>query len=287
MRQAALVGVLWLAAGGARPQDVPVFPTSIEIVRLDVSVTRDGLPVKALKAADFEVRDNGARQDVELVGGDEKAVHAVLALDNSDSVKGAPLAHLKTAAHAVLDVLHPEDAVSLLTFSDRISLKVTAGESRARAHEVVEAAQARRTTALYDATFAALAVADPARGRPLVLVFSDGQDVGSWLDPTQVLGAAKASDLVVHGVVSQHEGTDVTFLQELAAATGGVTWRVEHRELKEAFLRALEEFRSRYTLQYALPVRSLDGWHEVSVRVKRPGVKVRARKGYLRRPARP
>jgi hypothetical protein len=46
---------LWLAAAGASAQDVPVFSTSLEVVRVDVSVMRDGKLVEGLQASDFEV----------------------------------------------------------------------------------------------------------------------------------------------------------------------------------------------------------------------------------------
>jgi hypothetical protein len=45
-------------------------------------------------------------------------------------------------------------------------------------------------------------------------------------------------------------------------------------------LKALEEFRSRYTLRYERQGVSRAGWHEFDIRVRRPGVRVRARSGY-------
>ena len=262
---------------------LPVFSSSIEVVRVDVSVTRDGRPVEGLKASDFEVRDNGVLQAVEIVGGADKPVDAVLALDVSTSVAGPPLRHLKAAAHALVDVLRPEDAVSLLTFSDRVQLRVSPADSRERAHEVIDGTEAQLTTALYDATYAALATADPARGRPLVLIFSDGQDVGSWLKPEQVLRVAEASELVVHAVLSRREETEVAFLRDLVASTGGQDWRTDFGELKDVMLRALDEFRSRYTLQYERHGATADGWHKLQVRVNVPRAEVRARKGYWQR----
>ena len=275
-----MVYALCLAARGLGAQDVPVFSASIDVVRVDVSVTRDGNPVEGLKAEDFDVRDNGIPQEVSLVGGGDKPVHAVLALDTSSSVSGQPLEDLKAAAHAFIDVLRPEDAVSLLTFSDRVQMRVTPDESRQRAHEVVERAEAHLTTALYDATYAALTMADPVRGRPLVLIFSDGEDVGSWLRPDKVLRVAEASELVAHVVLARREGAEVPFLNELSAVTGGEEWRAEYTELKEVLLRALEEFRARYTLQYTPAGASHDGWHRLQVRLPHTEARVRARKGY-------
>ena len=278
-----LVGAVLLSGDGAWSQDHPVFSSSVEMVRLDVAVTHDGRAVTGLTGRHFEVRDNGVLQQVEVVGHVEKPVHAVLALDNSSSLAGDRLARLKVAAHSLLDVLRPDDAVSLLTFSSRLELKARPGAPRERVHAAIEATEARLYTSLYDATFAAMTMTDPALGRPVVLVFTDGQDVGSWLRPEQVLRAARSADLVSHAVISGQAGSDASFLEELATATGGEVWKVEHLELEEAFLGVLEEFRSRYTLQYAALDDGQEMWHDIDVRVRIPGAKVRVREGYLRR----
>ncbi|MGD8897303.1 MAG: VWA domain-containing protein [Acidobacteriota bacterium] len=281
MRRVFLVGVALLGGPSAGSQDLPVFTSSVEMVRLDVSVTRDGRPVKGLTGRDFEVRDNGVLQEAEVVGQEERPVHAVLALDNSASLGGDRLGRLKVAAHSLLEVLRPDDAVSLLTFSHRLELKALPGASREEVHEAIEATEAQLTTALYDATFAALTMADPSLGRPVVLVFTDGEDVGSWIRPEQVLRAASTSDLVSHAVMSGKTVADVSFLEKLATATGGEVWRVEELEVEGAFLAAVEEFRARYTLQYAVPYDARERWHDIEVRLRVSGVEVRAREGYL------
>jgi hypothetical protein len=50
--------------------------------------------------------------------------------------------------------------------------------------------------------------------------------------------------------------------------------------LSAIFLRVLEEFRHRYLVSYTPRGVSKDGWHRLTVRVKRGGT-VRARPGYL------
>jgi VWFA-related protein len=288
VRSAVLLSLLGLMASVVPAQELPVFSSAVEVVRVDVSVLRDGQPVVGLQAGDFEVRDNGVPQSIEIVGdprgaagGVGKQVDVVLALDTSDSVRGRPLTQLKTAAHALLDILRPDDSFSLLTFSSQVQLAVSPADSRERAHQVVDATQAQLNTSLYDAAFAALLTADARRGRPLALVLSDGEDHGSWLKPEQVLRAAEGSELVVDVVFTQRMGDErQAFLRELAATTGGQEWRADYDQLRDALLKALEEFRSRYTLRYERQGVARAGWHEFDIRVRRPGVKVRARSGY-------
>lgn len=282
---AALALALLMAP--AQAADVPVFSSSVELVRMDVSVTRDGVAVTGLEAEDFVVRDQGTPRKIEIIEGGEKRVHAVLVLDTSSSLLGAPLGHLKKAARAFVDLLHDDDSLTLLTFSDRIELRAGPDDARDHVREVIDATEARLTTSLVDAAFAAITVTDPTRGRPLVLLFSDGQDVGSWLPARRVLQAARSSEVVVHVVASRREGTDVDFLRDLATATGGQLWIAEHRELEEALPRALDEFRSRYTIQFPAGDETRTGWHEVDVRLRKGHASVRSRRGYWRQGAGP
>ena len=118
-----------------------------------------------------------------------------------------------------------------------------------------------------DAVCAALLLTDPRRGRPLVVVFSDGVDHGSWLTPEDALAAAKAEDVVIDYV--EAEGA-LTFLQPIAEATGGRGWPAKSWDrLARAFVDALEEFRSRYRLRYEPSGVARPGWHALSVRLAR------------------
>lgn len=274
---------LALAASPAQTAELPTFAMALDVVRIDVSVTDDGKPVKDLKASNFEVLDDGVRQEIEVVGQEHLAIHAVLALDTSQSVAGPMLARLKAAAHQLVDSLEPDDALSLLTFSECTHLALTASRDRQAAHQALELAGTRLTTSLHDAALAALLVADPVQGRPLVLVFTDGEDVGSWTPAEKVLRLAKESEVVVHSVVPTDQAAPA-FVQEIAEATGGRVWNAtEGDELAGVFLDVLEEFRNRYRLQYEPEGVKQAGWHELTVRLKRTGGKLRARPGYSRR----
>jgi VWFA-related protein len=124
-----------------------------------------------------------------------------------------------------------------------------------------------------------LAEADVGRG--LVIVFSDGVDTSSWLEPKAVLDAAKRSDAVLYAVSSGQSPRE-DFLRELTEQTGGRLFRIESTKgLSAVFLEVLDEFRQRYLLSYSPAGVSHEGWHELKVRVKGRSATVRARPGYL------
>ena len=73
----------------------PTFSAGVEAIRLDVLVTNGDRVVLGLEASDFEVRDNGVLQDVELVSSENLPLNVILALDTSGSVAGKPLDDLR------------------------------------------------------------------------------------------------------------------------------------------------------------------------------------------------
>src|SRR5438309_10178360 len=124
MRAALAVAHLALIPAPLLPQDVPPFTTAVEAVYVDVFVTRDGRPVAGLAARDFEVRDNGVKQEVALAHLEEVPIVAVLVFDASGSVAGARLEDLRAAGRALLGGLRPQDEAALVTFSHELRVVV-------------------------------------------------------------------------------------------------------------------------------------------------------------------
>ena len=303
MRLAALLALL---ASAAAAQEPPRFPSEVRLVELDVAVTRDGRPVKGLSAADFDVRDAGAPRTVELVARARSRVHAILLLDTSESVAGDKIRQLVTAARAFVEGLPPDDAVTLLAFSYRVRLLGEIGRPPAQAAAALGRLSAGGTTAIFDAVAAATVLADTRRGRPVVLVFSDGDDRLSWLRERDAIETARQADVVVHAVgftppVTRrrdpflrlpNERLELAgspgFLSRLAEATGGRLWFADAPEgLSAAFLSVLEELRERYLLRFEPAGGPAGGWHPVEVRVRGKDLAVRCRPGYQAEPPRP
>jgi VWFA-related protein len=264
----------------AERRPAPTFEVDVANVNVDVFVSRGDGTIEGLTAADFELRDNGVRQRLELVERRATAVDAVLVLDVSTSVRGKALDALRNAAHRFVDALSEADFVTVLAFGTDLRLVARAGAPRTEVHAAIDALQGAGATSLVDAVHAGLLLTEPRRGRPLVVVFTDGVDRGSWLTEEDVLATAKLEDVVVHYV---EVGGASSFLAALADATGGRRWSASRWDrLPHAFLEALDEFRSRYRLRYEPTGVAGRGWHSLEVRLaKARRGRVRARPGYL------
>jgi VWFA-related protein len=199
---AAAVAVAALSAlHPAGQQQAPVFRTGIDVVRVDVLVTEKNRPVTGLREGDFEVFDNGVRQQPRLIT-EREALTLVLALDTSASVRGRKLSDLVEATRSVLDDVRPGDRVALLTFSERLALECAPTTDLSAVRARLTHLSGAGSTALNDAVFAGVWLAGREAQRSLVLVFSDGRDTMSWLKPVSVEQSIIRSGALVYGVTA-------------------------------------------------------------------------------------
>ena len=137
-------------------------------------------------------------------------------------------------------------------------------------------------TSLVDATHASILLAESEPGRALVLVFSDGIEVSSYLPAEAVLETAKRADAVVYGVALRNVARP-RFLRDLADTSGGDFFEIASPlDIEPTFRKVLEEFRNRYLLSYTPAGVERTGWHRLQVRVTQRGASVKARPGYFR-----
>ena len=261
-----------------RTQDV-TFSSRVDAVRADVLVTENGRPVRGLTSSDFEIKDNGVEQQIDLVSFDQIPLNVVLAFDMSDSVAGDRLDRLRVAGDAVLAGLKPHDQSALVTFSHAVRLGAALTTDVSRVRVALARADGAGSTSLIDGTYAGIQIGESDAGRALLIVFSDGLDTSSWLAADKVLDAAKRSDVVAY-VVAVRSPAKPEFLRDLTSFTGGRLFEVEKTEKLDAiFVGILEEFRQRYLVSYTPRGVAREGWHKLDVRVKRGGT-VKARPGY-------
>lgn len=275
---APVLAALAAAVAAVRAQDV-TFSSKVEAVRVDVLVTDAGQPVRGLGAQDFEIRDNGVLQGIDLVSFEQIPLNVILAVDMSDSVAGDRLERLRTASGAILNGLQKNDQAALVTFSDSVQLGAALSGDVAQVRKALSQAAGKGRTSLIDGTYAGIQVGESDAGRALLVVFSDGLDTSSWLPAEKVLDAAKRSDVVAYAV-SVRSPAKPEFLRELTSFTGGRLFEVEKTgNLDAVFVGILEEFRQRYLVSYTPRGVAREGWHRLDVRVKRGGT-IKARPGY-------
>ncbi len=287
------------------PQPTPTFRAVANVVRVDTLVTERGKPVGKLTADDFELFDDGVRQQVTAASIEDVDIDVVLVLDTSRSVAGTRLQALRDAASALVRNLRPDDRAAVVTFASGVTVDAPLTTDHTAVSRALETAEARGATSLVDAAWTSVLLAHGNDRPTLALIFSDGADTASWLRASPVVALASRANLVVDAVVaggarllrqSRRSAPPATvtpaateprdagvenFLVDLTGATGGsVVDGSSGSRLEGAFVAALREFRTRYQLSYTPAGVDRAGWHSLEVRVRRPGATIRARPGY-------
>jgi VWFA-related protein len=283
------------------PQQQPpatVFRTGADVVTVDASVQRERRPVTGLTATDFELLDNGVRQNVSDVTYEKLPIDVTFVLDVSASVTGAALDELRRALRQVRTDLTAADRLRLLAFNMRVRRLVDFTQPSADVDLAVGALRPGGSSAVFDALAVALASADAPGRRRLIVLFSDGQDSSSISDADALLEVAKRSTPTVATILaspmlerpasvlrtnaSLASATIEGLSGRLAAETGGMVTSVKTGEtLTSKFRRMVQDFRSSYVLFFTPNGVERAGPHTLEVRVKRPGAEVRARRGYV------
>jgi Ca-activated chloride channel homolog len=272
------IWVALVASGALLQAEQPSFRSRVELVEVDVAVTRGGATVSGLTASNFVVTDNGVIQDVTAALLGAEPLRVTMVLDVSKSVSGSRLASLVKAGSGMVKALGAKDQASLITFSHQVALRVRMSSRFDEIAGVLSGLSGTGATALRDAVYLGLANASDDHSRALLLVFSDGFDTTSFVTADAAIESARRSNAVVHAV---HFAPD-KFLGRLTEATGGRTWSARSdRQLEELFGRVLDEMRARYLLTYTPSGPQKPGWHEIKVSLQGARGDVIAKQGYF------
>jgi Ca-activated chloride channel family protein len=185
------------------------------------------------------------------------------------------------AVQQLLGELRPEDRVMLLAIGSEVEPLTPLSIDHRTAYDALRDLRPWGTTPLFDATVAAIDAIQEAAGRRALLLITDGDDRYSSASASQTVETARKHDVLVYPVALRRSAPPV--LVETASVTGGRSVAVsDMRSLAPALSGIANELRRQYLLGYAPDHGNAAraGWHSISVRVTRPGLRVRARDGY-------
>jgi VWFA-related protein len=269
-------------------QQQPTFRAGTDVVPVYVSVRMDRSFVSKLSVSDFELRDNGVLQQITAVSADTLAMDVTLVVDTSGSVIRS-LDRFKSDVRKIAGMLRPDEQVRLVTFDSDVR-EVVPMQAASKKMPVDEV-RTGDMTSLFDALLVALARAPRPDRRHVIFVFTDGYDNSSLLGYNAIPQLASRVDAVLYIVLVKLTGvpddTPPAALDALAAAaarTGGHLYPPsdDTRDVVGAFKQALEVFRHSYVLYFTPANVPREGWHDVTVKVTKPGVyEVHARQGYF------
>jgi len=286
------------------PPNASVITVDVDLVNVLCSVRdKHGAYVKDLSKDDFEIKEDGRRQEIRHFAREvDSPLTVALLLDVSGSVSAIIGTEKAAASRFFSEVLRPGDKALLVGFAQLIAVWQDFTPSAARLAEALDRAGPfvmtpgqteylpRGGTLLYDAVnLVARDRLTKQPGRKTMVLITDGEDNGSLVNLEIAAKAAQQSDAVVYGIHYEDEGRSsprkvagLAALEKLSAPTGGRTFHVSKKTPLEAIFETIqEEMRSQYGLGYKSTNPATDGgYRKLEVKSTKSGLKVQVRSGY-------
>lgn len=269
--------------------DDEVISVDSSLVILNASINdAKGNPVTNLKQNQFKILEDGVEQEINLFESTESPFAAVILIDTSGSMESR-ISLARSAAITFLDGLDAEDVAAIYNFDSKVTLVQDFSNSRDISDRVYDL-KAYGWTVLNDAVFKA---ADELSKRPekrrAVIVISDGADTKSGKSADKALKAALAADVMIYTVDMSAIDTggkeriqNQSVLRNFAEKTGGFFIATPGGQaMRDAFKQIASELGTQYTIGYQPTNLKKDGkWRALELRVQRPNLTIRTRKGY-------
>jgi Ca-activated chloride channel family protein len=260
---------------------VPIFATVIDST---------GRLVPDLTQADFEVTDNLKPAEITNFVAEVLPIAVVVALDLSGSmVNDIDLA--KDGAEAFMLRLLPHDRARVVGFDDVVRFGPDFTNDRDKLIRYIQKDMMfGNGTRLWDALYESIGALKQEPARKVVVVLSDGDDTTSRNSGSDdVLASAQADDVMIYTVGlrtrygprgAMQEGRPDRNLKKISEHTGGGFFELSRStELNATFSKVADELHRQYLI--AITAQSDGKPHTIGVRVKRPGMTVRARRTYV------
>ena len=312
------------------------------LVSVPVAVSdREGRYISGLKEDDFMILQDGEKQKISFFATEEEPVSVALLLDTSGSTKDV-LGEIREAAEDFIELMNPGDRTMIAAFdskirilqpftSDKKALKNSLGGIRTDTEQgsvLLRAVEQLARGAFTDAR--------EKERRKVIVLLSDGKDLGSPLQKSELLAQLEESDVLIYSIFYQtgkgfekivvekdgvvREGKEskkpkkakkrkktkgytvtipisgdtftpeeikltdkaasiegVNFLQEMSDTTAGRFYQSDAPNFSRVFKQIAGELRRQYRLGFYTTDATGATVRNISVRVLRPDVVVRAR----------
>jgi Ca-activated chloride channel family protein len=283
----------------AQPPQTP-FRAGVDLVSLNVTVTEGaGKYVTDLAAEDFNVFEDGVKQDVTFFTRTNLPIALALLIDTSASMENR-LPTAQEAAVGFVKRLRPQDLAEVVDFDSRVVVLQSFSNNVVELEQAIRKTSAGGSTSLHNAVYIALkdlkkvvAKSSDEIRRQAIVVLSDGEDTSSLLPFEEVLDLAKRSETAIYSIgLRAGDGPSTSakgfkeaefVMRQFSQETGGRSFFPNQiADLANIYGQISDELSSQYTVGYTSKNPKRDGsWRRVVVRIARPNLTARTKLGYF------
>ncbi len=276
-----------------RDLESAVFSLEVSVVPLYVNVTDGrGAYIPDMRMDEFEVYENGKRQEIIFFDSEPRPVVIGLLIDTSGSMEGIKMERAKQGASAFLQHITEQDEAFIMGFDAFPHLMQDLTKSISRLREAIQQMQPQGATSLNLAIVEACDIVVDRPERRALIILSDGFDTVQSVTEGQAIEYAAQQDVRLYtiGIFDtvnpvRTSGFDTMNRGEMSMraysdGTGGRTFILNSLgELDRAYDEIAAELRSQYSLGYRPDTLAAPGeFREIEVRTKRG--EARTKPGY-------
>jgi Ca-activated chloride channel family protein len=269
----------------------PTFRTRITTIPVTVTVTDSaGRIITGLTRDDFEVYEDGVREDITQFTDERVPVSLGVVIDASDSMRGEAIVDARSAIDRFVgDLLAGVDEAVVATFNHSPRTVTPWRKPPASLINALADTRPAGGTAIYDAMVAFAPLFEQrSNTRAAMVVVSDGADTASDRTLQQARETLRRSDAFVYAIAidapDARASTRVNpdALREITGPSGGYTEVVHSAiDLGPATARIADELNKQYTLAYSSSRPPDNTWRTIRVRVREGGYLTRSRRAYF------
>lgn len=269
---------------------------NVELVNVTATVLDEaGKYVDGLKAADFQVLENGQPQKVSFFSHD---LHVPISVGLLVDLSGSMRHKLQQALQTVREIasaLSSQDEMFLISFASDVEIRNHFTNKVQDIQKSLRDMKAGGETACYDAISEALQEMKTAKhDKKIIIIVTDGFDTRSRINEAQTEELLKHSETLVYAIGIDDDENDPYVLRtdkyhiyhymlnRITSISGGRAFRMftgRSYALQGIAESLLDELHQQYTLGY-YPSSREPGWRQIEVKVDRPGSQIRSRTGY-------
>jgi VWFA-related protein len=284
-----------------------VIKGGVELVNVLATVrNKNGGLVNTLEKSDFKIYEDGKEQEIRnFTKETELPLTIGLLIDVSGSVAPLIPEERRAGGQFFQTVLRDKDLAFIISFGkDSELLQDSTGSQRLlqkgldelRPNVGVGGGGIGRVgtpgtipsngagTVLYDAVY--LAANERLRkesGRKVIILITDGDDVGSQVSRDKAIEMAQKADAIIYSIYyhDYRYGGNEGVLKRMSEETGGRVFNADKGNLTKVFHDIEQEMRTQYSIDFAPKNAVKDGsYRKLDIRTTNKDYKVQARKGY-------
>jgi len=252
-----------------------------------VVTDRRGNYVANLKKDDFIILEDGVPQDVSYFSKSGKSTfHLALLIDISASMKDKIMKVKDVAKQFLKQLLSKDDRAIIVFFNHEVFEDSDFTNEITELDSALSIAFPFGATALYDAVAYCVKLMRSVIGHCIIILFSDGEDNSSAIDPYTLITIVERSNSVIYSIGKKMhmQGYDEyqELLRKISLSSGGMTFFPDDvRDVQKIYNRIRQDIRAQFLLRFSPKDKTKrNRFRKLTVKVKNKRYKIRTMKGY-------